>query len=114
MIKHDRHMTQKQITGRLGMSKERMGYIIGLDWHCDRKNLGLCCIHFIFAACVCFPLSPTGASVPLRACGPLMGGPRTDLAKQSPLLARKESFGREMVDLISPYPFDFQVIVRDF
>jgi hypothetical protein len=29
-IKHDRRITQKQIAGRLGMSKERVGYIIGL------------------------------------------------------------------------------------
>jgi hypothetical protein len=40
--------------------------------------------------------------------------PRTAQAKQSPLLARKESFGQEMADLIAPYRFDFQVIVRDF
>ena len=26
LIKHDRHITQKQIAGRLGMSKERVGY----------------------------------------------------------------------------------------
>jgi len=30
MIKHDRHITQKQTAGRLRMSKERVGYIIGL------------------------------------------------------------------------------------
>jgi len=30
LIKHDRCITQKQIAGRLGMSKERVGYIIGL------------------------------------------------------------------------------------
>ena len=30
LIKHDRHIIQKQIAGRLGMSKERVGYIIGL------------------------------------------------------------------------------------
>ena len=30
LIKHDRHITQKQIAGRLGMSKETVGYIIGL------------------------------------------------------------------------------------
>jgi uncharacterized protein YdbL (DUF1318 family) len=30
LIKHDRHITQKQIAGRLGMSKERVGYIIVL------------------------------------------------------------------------------------
>ena len=30
LIKHDRHITQKQIAGRIGMSKERVGYIIGL------------------------------------------------------------------------------------
>jgi len=31
LIKHDHHhITQKQIAGRLGMSKERVGYIIGL------------------------------------------------------------------------------------
>ena len=30
LIKHDRRITQKQIEGRLGMSKERVGYIIGL------------------------------------------------------------------------------------
>jgi len=30
LIKHDRRITQKQITGRLAMSKERVGYIIGL------------------------------------------------------------------------------------
>jgi len=30
LIKYDRHITQKQIAGRLGMSKERVGYIIGL------------------------------------------------------------------------------------
>jgi len=29
-MKHDRRITQKQISGRLGMSKERVGYIIGL------------------------------------------------------------------------------------
>ena len=29
-IKHDHRITQKQIAGRLGMSKERVGYIIGL------------------------------------------------------------------------------------
>ena len=30
LIKHDHCITQKQIAGRLGMSKERVGYIIGL------------------------------------------------------------------------------------
>jgi len=30
LIKHDSHITQKQIAGRLGMSKERVGYMIGL------------------------------------------------------------------------------------
>ena len=30
LIKHDRRITQKQISGRLGMSKERVGYIISL------------------------------------------------------------------------------------
>ena len=30
LIKHDRHITQKQTAGRLGMSKERVGCIIGL------------------------------------------------------------------------------------
>ena len=30
LIKHDRRITQKQIAGRLGMSKERVGYIIDL------------------------------------------------------------------------------------
>ena len=30
LTKHDRLITQKQIAGRLGMSKERVGYIIGL------------------------------------------------------------------------------------
>jgi hypothetical protein len=30
MIKHDRRITQKQTAGRLGMSKERVGYMIGL------------------------------------------------------------------------------------
>ena len=30
LIKHDRRITHKQIVGRLGMSKERVGYIIGL------------------------------------------------------------------------------------
>ena len=30
LIKHDRRITQKQIAGRLGMSKERVGYIIVL------------------------------------------------------------------------------------
>jgi transposase len=30
LIKHDRRITQKQIAGRLGMPKERVGYIIGL------------------------------------------------------------------------------------
>jgi len=30
LIKHDRRITQKQTTGRLGLSKERVGYIIGL------------------------------------------------------------------------------------
>jgi len=30
LIKHDRGITQKQMAGRLGMSKERVGYIIGL------------------------------------------------------------------------------------
>ena len=30
LIKHDRHITQKQIAGGLGMYKERVGYIIGL------------------------------------------------------------------------------------
>jgi len=30
LIKHDRRITQKQIAGRLGMLKERVGYIIGL------------------------------------------------------------------------------------
>ena len=30
LIKHDRRITQKQIAGRLEMSKERVGYIIGL------------------------------------------------------------------------------------
>jgi hypothetical protein len=29
LIKHDRRITQKQIAGRLRMSKERVGYIIG-------------------------------------------------------------------------------------
>ena len=30
LIKHDLRITQKQIAGRLGMSKERVGYIAGL------------------------------------------------------------------------------------
>ena len=30
LIKHDRRITHKQIAFRLGMSKERVGYIIGL------------------------------------------------------------------------------------
>ena len=30
LIKHDCRITQKEIAGRLGMSKERVGYIIGL------------------------------------------------------------------------------------
>jgi len=30
LIKHDRRITQKQIAGWLGMSKERVGYIVGL------------------------------------------------------------------------------------
>ena len=30
LIKHDCRITQKQIAGRLGMSKERVGHIIGL------------------------------------------------------------------------------------
>jgi transposase len=30
LIKHDRRISQKQIAGRLRMSKERVGYIIGL------------------------------------------------------------------------------------
>jgi len=30
LVKHDRRITQKQIAGRLGMSKEKVGYIIGL------------------------------------------------------------------------------------
>ena len=30
LIKHDRRITQQQIAGRIGMSKERAGYIIGL------------------------------------------------------------------------------------
>ena len=30
LIKHDRRINQKQIAGRLRMSKERVGYIIGL------------------------------------------------------------------------------------
>jgi hypothetical protein len=30
LIKHDHRITQKQKAGRLGMSKERVGYIIGL------------------------------------------------------------------------------------
>ena len=30
LIKHDRRITQKQIAGRLGMSKEKVGYIIDL------------------------------------------------------------------------------------
>ena len=30
LIKHDCRNTQKQIAGRLGMSKKRVGYIIGL------------------------------------------------------------------------------------
>jgi hypothetical protein len=30
LIKHDRRITQKQIAGRLGKCKERVGYIIGL------------------------------------------------------------------------------------
>jgi len=30
LIKHDRRITQKQRAGRLGISKERVGYIIGL------------------------------------------------------------------------------------
>jgi len=30
LIKHNRRITQNQIAGRLGMSKERMDYIIGL------------------------------------------------------------------------------------
>jgi predicted transcriptional regulator len=30
LIKHDRCITQKQIASRLGMSKETVGYIVGL------------------------------------------------------------------------------------
>jgi hypothetical protein len=46
LIKHDRRITQMQIAGRLGMSKERVGYIIGLlgytkicsGWEPQRKT----------------------------------------------------------------------------
>jgi hypothetical protein len=74
------------------------------------------------AACVCIPPSSLRASIPtepaapaggpeplrvcghlvdgpepLRACGPLpRGEPRIARAERSPLLAREESFGREM------------------
>jgi len=40
LIKHDQRITQKQIAGRLGMSKERVGCIIGLDGYakvCSRR-----------------------------------------------------------------------------
>jgi hypothetical protein len=30
LIKHDRRITQKQLAGRLGMSKERVGNVIGV------------------------------------------------------------------------------------
>jgi hypothetical protein len=46
------------------------------------------CIDPLCAACVCFPPSSTGAPVPIRACGPLVGEPRTARAERSPLLAR--------------------------
>jgi hypothetical protein len=90
-------------------------HLVDVDWlatelphkHCIASAL-LC------AACVCFPPSTTGAPAPLRACGPLMEEPRTARAEQSPLLARKESFGRETTDRILSYRFDFHIIVRDF
>jgi hypothetical protein len=40
LIKHDRHITQKQIAGRLGMSKERVGYIIGLLGYTSLFSMG--------------------------------------------------------------------------
>ena len=40
LIKHDRRITKKQIAGRLGMSKERVGYIIGLLGHKSLFSMG--------------------------------------------------------------------------
>jgi hypothetical protein len=90
-----------------------------IDWLATgrtRKHLGLNCIQpFVRRLCVCFPPSSTGAPAPLRACGllvgeprtaqaevcsPRVGEPRTTRAERSPLLVRKESFGREMACLI--------------
>jgi hypothetical protein len=88
-----------------------------IDWHATglpHKHLGLYCVDPLCAACVCFPPSTTEAPAPLRACGPLVEEPRTARAEQSPLLARKESFGQEMTDRILSYRFDFHVTVRDF
>jgi hypothetical protein len=48
---------------------------------------------------------PLESPEPLRACRPLVGESRTARAERSPLLAREESFGREMAGyfgLISP------------
>ena len=40
LIKHDHRITQKQIAGRLGMSKERVGYIIGLLGYTSLFSMG--------------------------------------------------------------------------
>ena len=40
LIKHDRRITHKQIAGRLGMSKERVGYIIGLLGYTSLFSMG--------------------------------------------------------------------------
>jgi hypothetical protein len=95
--------------------------IVQLDWLATgrtRKHLGLNCIRpFVRRLCLfssiiyrgtCTAPSvrpPRGRARTARAevCGPLVGEPRTARAERSPLLARKESFGREMADWILSY-----------
>jgi hypothetical protein len=85
----------------------KIGFAIGKT----RKHLGLKLLRpTVRRLCFCFPPSSTGAALSWESPEPLV----LKRTPQSPLLARKESFGREMADLILPYRFDFHVIVRGF
>jgi hypothetical protein len=54
-----------------------------------RKHLGLHSIDPLCAACVCFPPSSTGAPVPLRACGRLMGGAPNRSGRTEPYISEE-------------------------
>jgi hypothetical protein len=104
--------TQRLCISQTQMNKEEMLHHQLVDWLATglpHKHLGLYCVD-PFVRRLCLFSSVNDREARTASSSEL----RTAWAEQSPLLARKESFGRETTDRILSYRFDFHVTVRDF